>query len=90
MKDEVISMNIDKQIEFYRIKEMWSELAVTDHAKDRIKECDLYFSEGELRKQLKDTTDARAMIEKFETVENRKKRHDMKRKYTDEIIKTEE
>ena len=73
MKDEVISMNIDKQIEFYRIKE-----------------CDLYFSERELRKQLKDTTDARAMIDKFETVENRKKRHDMQRKYTDEIIKTEE
>ena len=60
-------MNIDKQIEFYRIKEMWSELAVTDHAKDRIKECDLYLSEGELRKQLKDTTDARAMIEKIGT-----------------------
>ncbi len=57
-------MNIDKQIEFDKIKEIWAGLAVTDHAKDRIRECDLYFSERELRKQLRDTTDAKNMIER--------------------------
>lgn len=30
-------MNINKQIEFDKIKEMWSDLAVTDYAKEKIK-----------------------------------------------------
>lgn len=57
-------MNIDKQIEFDKVKELWVALAMTDEAKERIRECKLYFSESELKKQLKDTTDARLLIEK--------------------------
>ena len=57
-------MNIDKQIEFDKVKEMWAELAITDYAKEKIRLCDLFFSESELNKALKDTTDAKCMIEK--------------------------
>lgn len=58
-------MNIEKQIEFDKIKDIWSELAVTDWAKERVREAKLYLSEIELKKQLKDTTDAKFMIEKL-------------------------
>ena len=37
-------MNIDKQIEFDKVKEIWSDLAVTDGAKEKIKEVSIYFS----------------------------------------------
>lgn len=57
-------MNIDKQIEFDKVKEMWDDLAITDRAKERIREVTLCFSENELRKQLRDTTDARRLMEK--------------------------
>ena len=56
-------MNIDKQIEFDKVKEMWADLAITDYAKERIGEIKWCFSESELKKQLRDTTDARYMIE---------------------------
>lgn len=58
-------MNIERQIEFDRVKEIWAELAITDWAKERISEATLYFSENELKKQLRDTTDARFMLEKL-------------------------
>lgn len=60
-------MNIARQIEFDKIKEKWAELALTDWAKERIRAATLYFSEAELLKQLKDTTDARELIEKLGT-----------------------
>ncbi len=60
-------MNIERQIEFDKVKEMWANLAITDMAKERIREVSLCFSENELRKQLKDTTDARFLIEKLGT-----------------------
>ena len=60
-------MNIEKQIEFDKVKEIWSGLAITDWAKEKIEEASIYLSECELRKQLKDTTDARFMIEKLGT-----------------------
>lgn len=60
-------MDIEKQIEFDKVKELWAGLAVTDWAKERIREASLYFSESELRKQLRDTTDARSLIEKLGT-----------------------
>lgn len=60
-------MNIERQIEFDKVKEIWVELAVTDLAKERIREAGIYFSETELKKQLKDTTDARFLIEKLGT-----------------------
>lgn len=60
-------MNIDRQIEFDKVKEIWEDLAVTDWAKEQIKEASIYFSENELRKQLRDTSDARSMIEQIGT-----------------------
>ena len=60
-------MNIDKQIEFEKVKEIWAELAITDYAKEKIKDIELCFSESELNNQLRDTTDARGMIEKVGT-----------------------
>ena len=60
-------MNIDKQIEFDKVKEIWANLAITDYAKKKIMACELFFSESELKKQLRDTTDARSMIEKVGT-----------------------
>lgn len=60
-------MNINKQIEFDKIKEMWSDLAVTDYAKEKIKNARIFYSENELRKELRDTGDAKKMIEKTGT-----------------------
>lgn len=57
-------MSIEKSIEFNKIKERWMELAVTQNAKDKISGITYYLSELELRKNLKDTTDSRNMIEK--------------------------
>lgn len=58
-------MNIEKQIEFDKIKELWKNLCVTDKAKEQIDKISFYLSERELRKQLKDTTDSRTMLEKL-------------------------
>jgi len=60
-------MNIDKQIELDKIKELWKNLAVTDKAKETIESVTCYLSESELRKQLKDTTNSRNLIEKLGT-----------------------
>ena len=57
-------MNIDKQIEFDKVKEIWAELAITDYAKEKIKSIELCFSENELNKELRDTTEAKELIEK--------------------------
>ena len=59
------TMNIERQIEFDKIKEIWSELAITDWAKEKIREAGPFYSEQELKKQLKDTSDARFLIEKL-------------------------
>lgn len=60
-------MNIEKQIEFDKIKEMWMNLAITNHAKEKIRGASFYLDERELRKQLRDTTDGRNLIEKLGT-----------------------
>ena len=60
-------MNIERQIEFDKVKELWADLAITDWAKKKIREVSPYFSENELRKQVRDTTDARNLIEKLGT-----------------------
>ena len=60
-------MNIEKQIEFDKVKEIWMNLAVTEAAKEQIREKSYCLSERELRKQIKDTTDSRNMIEKLGT-----------------------
>ncbi len=58
-------MNIEKQIEFDKIKEQWKALAVTDRAKEMIAEASCYLVESELRKQLKDTTNSKILLEKL-------------------------
>lgn len=60
-------MNIEKQIEFNKIKEIWMNLAVTECAKEKIREVSFCLDESELRKQLRDTTDSRNLIEKLGT-----------------------
>lgn len=56
-------MNINKMIEFDMVKEKWRELAVTEQAKRMIEDAGYFLSESELRKNLKDTTDAGNFIE---------------------------
>lgn len=58
-------MNTESQIEFNKVKDIWSELASTDYAKEKIKKADIILSERELRKALQDTTDSRELIEKL-------------------------
>ena len=60
-------MNIERQIEFDKIKEMWMKLAVTEEARERIRKISVFLSESELRKHLRDTTDSRNFIEKLGT-----------------------
>ena len=66
-KKGIIEMNIEKQIEFDQIKELWKNLAVTARAKEQIEEISFFLWENELRKQLRDTTDARNLIEHLGT-----------------------
>lgn len=52
-----------EEVEFHKIVEMWKEFAVTDAAKEEILNVRPFLDETTLRKQLKDTTDARNMVE---------------------------
>lgn len=60
-------MNTGQQTEFDQIKEIWMKLAVTDVARENIRSLSFFLSERELRKQLKDTTDSRNMLEQLGT-----------------------
>ena len=60
-------MNIEKQIEFDKIKEMWAALAVTERARQQIAGAVCCLDESRLRKELRDTTDSRELIEKLGT-----------------------
>ena len=60
-------MNLDRLLEFDKVKEIWQALAVTEHAKQKIENAGFISAELELRKELKDTTDARELIEKLGT-----------------------
>lgn len=60
-------MNIEKQIEFDKIKEMWAALAVTERARQQIAGTSCCLDESRLRKELRDTTDSRELIEKLGT-----------------------
>ena len=59
-----MNINIENRIEFDKIKEMWSLLAVTDAAKERIAQIAPIMDETELRKELRDTTNSREFVEK--------------------------
>ena len=54
----------EKILEFDKIKESWKALALTDWAKQEIEETIPCLSELELRARLKDTTEARILLEK--------------------------
>lgn len=54
----------EKILEFDKIKEIWKELAFTEWAKNEIDNTVPCLSELELRAKLKDTTEARVMLEK--------------------------
>ena len=58
-------MIIDKALEFNQIKEIWKGLALTEAAGSQIDETSFLLSESELRKALKDTSDAKEMIEQL-------------------------
>ena len=56
---------IENQIELNKVKEMWSGFAVTTVAKEKILNKQVILDESELRRELRDTTDARELIEKL-------------------------
>ncbi len=56
---------IENQIEFNKIKQMWCDLAVTDKAKEQIENRWIILDESRLRRELRDTTDAKELIEKL-------------------------
>ena len=60
-------MNLDKVLEFDKVKIRWKELAVTEHAHEQIDRASFILAELELKSALKDTTDARELIEKLGT-----------------------
>ncbi len=60
-------MNIEKQIEFDKVKSHWLELTMNEWAKEKIRSMSFCLSELDLRKQLKETTDSRKMMEMLGT-----------------------
>lgn len=56
-------MKNEKVIEFDKIKQVWSQFAITDWAKASIIEVSPFLSENELRTNLRMTTEGRKMIE---------------------------
>ena len=60
-----MNMNTEKQIEFDKVKEIWAGYAVTEYAKEKIKDTQIILNETALRKELRDTTNSRNMIEKL-------------------------
>lgn len=61
-------MNTEKAIEMDKIKELWMYQAVTDFAKEEIRNTKIYLSETALKRSLKDTTDARNFLEQVGAV----------------------
>ena len=64
-RKERLTTMIENQIEFNKVKEIWSGLATTGKAKEQIKQQWIILDESILRKEIKDTTDARELIEKL-------------------------
>ncbi|MCI8484467.1 MAG: DNA mismatch repair protein MutS [Lachnospiraceae bacterium] len=60
-------MNTERQIEFNEVKRIWMDLAMTEDTKEKIKSLSFYLNERELRRQLRDTTDSRNLIENLGT-----------------------
>lgn len=60
-------IELEKIIELDKIKSKWMDMAMTDWAKEKIRHATPFLSENELRRNLKETTESRAMIEKCGT-----------------------
>ncbi len=60
-------MNIDTMLEFDKVKERWMALALTADGKARIAQAACFFDEAALGKALRDTSDARKLIEVCKT-----------------------
>lgn len=58
-------MHLERQLEFDAIKQQWMDLAVTEAAKEKINGFTILLSESDLRKQMKDTTDGRRLMEQL-------------------------
>lgn len=58
-------MNVNKMLEFEKVMEIWSLLAVTEAARDRIRNCTIFLDESELRKEIRDTSSAKELIEQY-------------------------
>ncbi len=56
-------MNTEHMLEFDKIKELWAEQALTEHARERIRNMHPMMSERELSAGLRETTESRRMIE---------------------------
>ena len=57
-------MNIEKQIEFDKIKQKWIEFALTDKTIEEICHTEICLDEIELRRKLRETTEAKEFIER--------------------------
>ena len=60
-------MDIEKIIEFDKIKEMWMNLTVTEGAKEKIRKMSYCLEETKLRKMMRDTTQGKNLMEKLGT-----------------------
>lgn len=58
-------MNTEQQIEFDKVKAIWSELAVTAKARQQIAGTGFFLDEMILRREMRETTDGRELIEKL-------------------------
>lgn len=58
-------MNIEKQLEFDKIREKWMNLAVTDKAVEEIRLTEICLDETDLRRKLRETSEGKELIEKL-------------------------
>lgn len=56
-------MKIEKIIEFDKVKQKWASFAMTEWAKEKIMSATPFLSENELRKNLRETTESKVLIE---------------------------
>lgn len=60
-------IQIEKRLEFHKIKEIWAGLSLTAYAKEQIMEAAPLLSENELLAKQRETTEAKTMLEKLGT-----------------------
>lgn len=63
-RSKVRTMNTEQILEFDKIKELWMTLALTESAKEEIKNTQPCMSESELLRKQRETSEARTMMEK--------------------------